>query len=289
LYLHFLRTGNLESLDLAEETLAANSDAGMVEDAPVLNVPKPAQLTGLPVKSAEPYGVEGLLDGYLLSGNRRFLNAGLLLAGRVAREGSVAGKDVARVANRSMALMKAYEVTGDRQLFEAAKKLVEVLCAWQDGDFEKLRHLSPVIASQWQEGLKEGLGRTAKENGEAWRALGHYQRLSNDRSVLARIRRSARWIQQNPREWNAEKKEYLGPPYVGLILASGLAAAAEETDGEALLQQAHSEFKRALDRPLPIDDPGLFGTVFVSAQYCPWLLSKESPAKRDVSVVVGLP
>lgn len=287
LYLHFLRTGDLQSLDLAEETQAANSDAAMAAERPGDESSRLPQLLGLLGRSHELYGVEGLLDGYLLSGNRRLLKAGLLLAGRVAREGSAAGQDCAGVASRLMVLMKAYEVTGDRQLLEATMQLVEVLYAWQDGDLDRLRRLSPVIASQWQESFKEGLGRNARENGEAWRALRNYQRLSGDRSVFARIRRSAQWIQHNPREWNAEKKVYLGSPYVGLILASGLAAAAEEAEGESLLEQARNEFERALDRPLPIDDPGLFGRVFVSAQYFPWFLSKASPAKRDVSALAG--
>jgi hypothetical protein len=46
---------------------------------------------------------------------------------------------------------------------------------------------------------------------------------------------------------------------------------------------------RALETPLPIDDPTLFGTVFTAGQYMPWFLSKEfqPSGKRDVSSLIA--
>jgi hypothetical protein len=71
------------------------------------------------------------------------------------------------------------------------------------------------------------------------------------------------------------------------MLASELAALSEETADEQFLEQARSDFARALESPSPVEDPGLFGTLFRSAQYFPWFLSKESQSgnKRDVSVL----
>jgi len=189
------------------------------------------------------------------------------------------------VANRSLALMKGYEATGDRRWLETSKALLETLYAWQDGDIEKLRRLAPSLAGRWQENFKEGFGRSPWECGVVWNALLHYQRLSGDRSVLERMQRSAQWLYQNPNVWNAEKKEFIGSPQAGLVLAPGLASLFEETGNEQFLEQARAVFLKALETPLPIEDPGLFGSVFTAGQYFPGYLSKElqSGNKRDVS------
>ena len=154
----------------------------------------------------EPYGIEELVNAYLFSGSRRSLEAALSLAGRIAREERVGVTEPANAARRSMGLMKIYEVTGDRRWLEAAKRLIEILYTWQDGNLEKLQTLAPQLAGQWRESFKEGLGKTALECAVAWSALEHYQRLSGDRSVLTRMERSAQWLYQNPNEWSADKK-----------------------------------------------------------------------------------
>ena len=285
LYLHFFRTGDLKSLQLAEEVLAAMADAGLIVEEPLLVGPRPTPSSDREPKLTEPYGVEGLMDGYLFTGNRCFLNAGRSLAARIAKEGSAGGQNVANVASRAIGLMKGYEATGDRSWLDSAKALIGTLYAWQDGDLDKLRKLSPALAGQWQESFKEGLGKTALEHGIVWSSLQYYQRLSGDRSALARMQRSAQWLYQNPNEWNAERKEFIGAPYVGLALAPGLAGLFEETGNEQFLEQARQAFQKALQTPSPLEEPNLFGTVFTTAQYFPWFLSKEfQPGrKRDVS------
>jgi hypothetical protein len=287
LYLHFFRTGDLKSLELAEEALAAMADAGLIVEEPVLVGPRPTPSSDPEAEHTEPYGVEGLVDAYLFAGNRRFLNAGCSLAARIAKQGSVGGQDVTNLASRLIVLMKGYEATGDRRWLEAAKVMTDTLYAWQDGDLDKLRKLSPALAGQWQESFKEGLGKTAWECGVVWSALQHYQRLSCDRSVLARMQRSAQWLYQNPSVWNAERKEFIGASYEGLVLAPGLAALFEGTGDELFLERAKEVFQRALQTPLPLEDPQLFGTVFTAAQYFPWFLSKEfqPSGKRDVSLI----
>jgi hypothetical protein len=287
LYLHFFRTGDLKSLELAEEVLAAMADAGLIIEEPLPVRPRPTPSSDPEPKLSEPYGVEGLMDGYLFTGNRRFLTAGQSLAARIAKEGSAGGQDVANVASRAIGLMKGYEAAGERSWLEITKGLIETLYAWQDGDLDKLRKLSPTLAGQWQENFKQGLGKTAWECGGVWSALQHYQRLSGDRSVLARMQRSAQWLYQNPNEWNAERKEFIGAPYAGLALAPGLAGLFEETGNEQFLEQARQAFQKALQTPSPLEEPNLFGTVFATAQYFPWFLSKEFQpgSKRDVSVL----
>lgn len=288
LYLHFFRTGDLESLEFAEETVAAVADVGlMAEDTSpgaraTSSVPKEAKLT-------EPYGVEGLVDSYLFSGNRRSVNGGLLQAGSVARQSSAGVPEISSAARRAIVLMKGYEATGDRRWLETAKGLVEALYSWQDGDLDKLRRLSPALAEQWQESFKEGFGKTSWECAAVWNALQHYQRLSGDHSVLARMQRSAQWLYQNPNEWktDGDRKEFVGAPQVGLLLAPGLAAISEEAANQQFLVQAREVFQKALQSPSPLEEPGLFGTVFTSAQYFPWFLSKgfQPGNKRDVSVL----
>ena len=285
LYLHFFRTGDFESLVVAEETLAAVADAGVIAEEPLQVGPMPSPILGSKLRAPEPYGVEGLMDAYLFTGNRRFLNAGRSLIVRMTKDGSAGVQNVASVANRSLALMKGYEATGDRRWLETSKALLETLYAWQDGDIEKLRRLAPSLAAQWQENFKEGFGKSPWEYGVVWNALRYYQRLSSDPSVGERMQRSAQWLYQNPNVWNAEKKEFIASARAGLVLAPGLASLFEETGNEQFLEQARAVFLKALETPLPIEDPGFFGSVFTAAQYFPWYLSKElQPGnKRDVS------
>ncbi|MCI0623183.1 MAG: hypothetical protein L0387_16265 [Acidobacteria bacterium] len=288
LYLHFFRTGDLKSLELAEETLAWTADAGLIaEEPPEAGGQKAAASLSTQPSRVEPHGVEGLMDAYFFTGNRRFLNAGRFLAARIAKEGSAGGPDVAGLASRSTSLLKGYEATGDRRWFDGAKGLIEALYAWQDGDLEKLRKVSSGLAGRWNESFKDGLGKTAWECGVAWNVLQHYQRLSGDRTVLARLQRSAEWLYRNRAQWNAERKDFLGSPQVGIVLAPGLAAVSEETGNQEFLDQARDTFQKALQAPPPLSDPGLFGTVFTAGQYFPWFLSKEfQPGpKRDVSVL----
>jgi hypothetical protein len=74
-----------------------------------------------------------------------------------------------------------------------------------------------------------------------------------------------------------------------LVLAPGLAALFEEAGNEQFLEQARAVFVKALETPLPIEVPGLFGSVFTAGQYIPWILSKEFQAsgKRDVSSLIA--
>jgi len=101
------------------------------------------------------------------------------------------------------------------------------------------------------------------------------------------MQRSAQWLYQNPNEWNAERKEFIGAPYAGLALAPGLASLFEETGNEQFLEQARQAFQKVLQTPSPIEETGLFGAVFTSAQCFPWFLSKEfhPGTKRDVSIL----
>jgi hypothetical protein len=102
------------------------------------------------------------------------------------------------------------------------------------------------------------------------------------------MQRSAQWLFQNPKMWNSERKEFIGSPHAALVLAPGLAALFEETGDAQFLEQARSVFLKVLETPLPIQDPGLFGSVFTAGQYIPWFLSKEFQpgTKRDVSLLL---
>ena len=288
LYLHFFRTGDLESLELAEETLTPIADAGLIAEEPLQTGLRPAPSSNSESNLAEPLGIEELVDAYLLSGNRRYLEAALVLAGRIAREERVGVSEVGNVARRSIGLMRVYEATGHRRWLETAKRLIETLYAWQDGNLEKLHTLAPRLAGQWRENFKEGLGKTAWECAAVWSALEYYQRLSGDRSVLVRMERSAQWLYQNPNEWNPDKKEFIGAPYAGLTLAPGLAALFEETGNAQFLEQARQALQKAIQVPLPIEEPGLFGAVFSASQYVPWYFSKDfqTKGKRDVSRLI---
>ena len=78
LYLHFLRVGDLESLELAEQSVAYTADFTRThesQDVPE-NMSGPSQAVVLPESTPRAgilrfYQTEGLLDSYLLTGSLR--------------------------------------------------------------------------------------------------------------------------------------------------------------------------------------------------------------------------
>ena len=199
----------------------------------------------------------------------------------LGKDGSVGVQNVANVASRSVALMKGYEVTGDRRWLETSKGLLETLYAWQDGDIEKLRRLAPSLAGQWQENFKEGLGKSPWECGVVWNALQYYQRLSGDRSVLARMQRSAQWLYQNPKMWNSERKEFIGSPHAALVLAPGLAALFEETGNEQFLEQARGSFPESARNAAANRGPGTLRLGLHCRSVYPVVSFERVPARRQ--------
>jgi hypothetical protein len=276
LYLHFLRTGDLRSLEFAEESAAQAADVGtMGAVSPI------GQAAG---------AIEGLYDSFLLTGNRRHLEAARLLAERLSREDTLRlAETTADVGAALLGVLRSYEVIGDRRWLNDSLHVLEALYAWQDGDAEKLAKTAPALAKRWKEDFRNSLGETAWDCGPVWEALRRYHEFASDPTVSSRIERSADWILSNRSEWDAEQRQLMRSPLLGMVLAPGLMALSEAT-GNIKYRNLAKEFFQTSMRSVPVvDEPGLFALCLTRGQQFLGYLSKElqiSP-KRDVSALHG--
>ncbi len=166
LYLHFFRTGDPGSLEVAEEIVAHWADLGVSHHR---DPHYPKAPSGCPLASWDGRRHEILLHSFLLTGNRRALDAARLWLEHVVE---LDGMDLARaphhVAPVLLGLLKGYEVLGDQRFLERAQWIVEVIHAWQDGDLETLRRLSPANALRWEESFRGGYGSEGPGNVESF-------------------------------------------------------------------------------------------------------------------------
>ena len=277
LYLHFFRTGDLRSLEFAEESLAQAADVGIVGD-----VSSVGQAAGA--------AIEGLFDSFLLTGNRRHLDAARLMAGRLSRDATLRlAETTADVGSALLGVLRSYEVTGDRRWLNNSLPLLEALHAWQDGDSAKLASTAPVLAKRWKEDFRDSLGESAWHCGTVWEALRRYHELANDKTVFSRIERSVDWILRSQSEWDAEHKRLARSPQLGMVLAPGLMALSEATGNVKHRNLAKELFQTSLQSVPVVNDPGLFALCLTTGQHFLGYLSKEfqTSPKRDVSALQG--
>jgi YetA-like protein len=264
LYLHFFCTGDLKSLELAEEVLAQVADVGMTAER--------SASAGLNVRA----GAEGLFDSFLVTGNRRYLEAARswVLSPRKEDRAS-SSQSTADLAINLLGLYRAYQVTGDRRALDNSIPLLEALYAWQDGELEKLSKLAPSLAQRWKEPLRDSLGETASDCGIVWEALRRYREVTGDKTVLRRLERAWDWILRNPSEWDPERKQLARSPHLGLLLVNGLAALSEETRQVKYWNAARGLFEMAAKPGEPLTSPDDFGLCFTAGQLFLTYLSKE--------------
>ncbi len=306
LYLHFFRTGDLKSLETAEEGLsflkdqiAYHSDVSahrlridrlvLSREEEVFGVG--ALLNSRP-DSAGCYPNAGLFDSFLLTGNRRSLEAGHLLSEHAL------GSDLLSLAPRAsvigdtlLGLLRGYEVFGDRRYVERAEWIVNTVHAWQDADLARLQQLHPRLAESWEDRYKNGYGSEAWTYGIAWEALKEFSEITGRKDIPEYMQRAAEWIYGNSQEWQAEEKQYLRYPNLAIGLAAGLASVYQSTGSRKYWDLALEAFRTPAEHAKPVDDLGSLALYFGSSQRFLWFLSKESEAlrKREVSIHFGEP
>lgn len=218
LYLHYLRTGDPRSLEVAEEAVARWADSGVWR--------RPGPASG----ACAPGGWDGrlhepLLYSFLLTGNRRALDAARSWLEQVVGSDEVNPAQAPRRAAAVLAgLVRGYQVLGDERYLEKARWIVEVIRAWQEQDSSRLRELSPLNAMRWEAERGRIGGTEAWRRGDLWSAL-HRNRnwLGRDR-VEACLQREAGPIRGGPEEWLSGSREPGTLAEAGFGLASGLAA-----------------------------------------------------------------
>ncbi len=276
LYMHFLRTGDINSVEAAEDVVAEVADEALARDQ------------GRALENVGFLEIQGLFDSYLITANRRYLEAAKASLSRMLGQSpDKVFRSPGDVAITLEASVRAYEVTGDRRWLDAARAQADQLAAWQDGNVAQLAKEAQLLASSWAEAYKDALGKSAEESGISMEALRQFADLTHERSWLNRLRRAADWVENNPREWDAENKSFVKSPLVGLAMAPALGAIFEDTGEKKYWNWARSIFSAALGGPKELEHPARLGRSLTSSQQFLWFLSSEFGAsgKQEVSSI----
>jgi hypothetical protein len=289
LFLHFFRTGDLRSLETAVEAAAHLADVDISHYEAGTNCPGAARTgpglnhwtrysNGVFVSSGSWafYKNEGLLDRYLLTGD--------LWSRDVARMSSDWGlcfngldiqSNTRSIGHGLFAMLKAYEVFGDRKYLDRAQWIVDNVHAWQDGDVERLRVLNRRVV--WDAKFKGGYSDQAWMYGIALEAMAQASQTLNRREMPAYMRRAADWVFANPREWDPARRFFFNYQGLAIMLAPGLAYISE-TAGQAKYRAiAFESFRRQTEAAEVTDRLKLFAQLFRNSQRFLWYLSTEAP------------
>ena len=267
LFLHFFRTGDPGSLEAAEELVDHWVDLG------VSGRPHPAS-GGCAPSGWDGHGREQLLFSYLLTGNRRALDAARSWLEQVAVADEVNPARAPRLAAAVLVgLIRGYQVLGDERYLEKARWMVDVIRAWQEGDWGRLKELSPLNALRWQ-AERGQIGKTeAWDRGRLWSVI-HRNRdwLGQDR-VEACLEREAESIRDMSGELLTGLRASGNFAQAGMSLATGLTALYETGGDPKLWELALRVFTEATqDRGVSRSVPA--GAFSVEAQHFLWYLSR---------------
>jgi len=267
LYLHFFRTGDPRSLEVAEQLVDHWADFGGS------GRPRPGS-GGCGPSGWDGNSREFLLYSFLLTGNRRALDAAHSWLEQAAVADEVNPARAPRHAAAVLAgLVRGYQVLGDERYLEKARWILEVIRAWQDRDWGRLKDLSPVNALRWQAERGRIGGTEAWDRGRLWSALYRNRDwLGRDR-VTACLEREAESIRGSLGEWLIGFRDSGKFPADGIGLASGLAALYETGSDPKHWELALRAFIEAMqdrDTSRPISA----GTFSGEAQHFLWYLSR---------------
>jgi hypothetical protein len=290
LFLHFFRTGDLKSLETAVEASAHLADVDISHHEAGTNCPGAARTgpglnhwtrysNGVFVSSGSWafYKNEGLLDRYLLTGD--------LWSRDVARMSSDWGvcyngldiqSNTRSIGHGLFAMLKAYEVFGDRKYLERAQWIVDNVQAWQDGDVERLRVLNRRVV--WDAKFKGGYSDQAWMYGIALEGMAQASQTLNRPEMPAYMRRAADWVFANPREWDPARRFFFNYHGLAIMLTPGLSYISETTGEPKYREIALENFRRQTEAAEVTDRLKLFAQLFRNSQRFLWYLSTESPA-----------
>lgn len=273
LYLHFFRTGDPRSLEAAEQLVDHWVDAG------AFHRPHPAS-GGCAPSGWDGRGRQPLLYSFLLTGNRRALDAARSWLEQVVAADEVNPAQAPRHAAAVLVgLVRGYQALGDERFLEKARWMVDVIRAWQDGDWGRLRELSPVNALRWQAGRGPQGEAEAWESGRLWSALHRNRHWLGQDPVEAFLEREAVSIRGRLGERLTGSRTSGKFPPDGFSLASGLAAL-YETGGDPehweLALRVFTEAMQDRDASRPLAAGAFSG----EAQHFLWYLSRAFDPPR---------
>ena len=222
------------------------------------------------------YKNEGLFDRYLLTGD--------LWSRDVARLSSDFGltfngldihTNTRSIGHGLFAMLKAYEVLGDRKYLDRAQWIVNSVHAWQDGDVARLKNLNPRVV--WDAKFKGGYSDQSWMYGIALEAMAQASQLAKRPEMPEYLQRAADWIFANPREWDPGRRIFINNPIHTVMLTPGLAYIAETSGQRKYWDIALAGFEKQTSEGSVTDRLKLFAQLFRNSQRFPWYLSIESP------------
>jgi len=289
LFLHFFRTGDMKSLRTGVEAAAHLADVdishhevesgrdGAPRTGPGLNH-WTRYSNGVFISSTSWafYKNEGLFDRYLLTGD--------LWSRDVARLSSDFGitfngldihTNTRSIGHGLFAMLKAYEVLGDRKYRDRAQWIVDSVHAWQDGDVASLKNLNPRVV--WDAKFKGGYSDQSWMYGIALEAMAQASQLAKRPEMPEYLQHAADWIFANPREWDPARRIFINNPIHTVMLTPGLAYIAETSGQRKYWDIALAGFEKQASEGTVTDRLKLFAQLFRNSQRFPWYLSIESP------------
>jgi hypothetical protein len=296
LFLHFFRTGDMKSFRMAIEAAAHLADVdishhevepgrhGAPRTGPGLNH-WTRYSNGVFISSTSWafYKNEGLLDRYLLTGDRWSRDVARLSADfGVTYNGLDLQSNTRSIGHGLFAMLKAYEVFGDKKYLDRAHWIIDCVQAWQDGNIERLRSLNERVV--WDPQFKGGYSHQSWMYGIALEAMAQASQSLARPEMPGYMRRAADWIFANPREWDPGRRVFLNAPVHAVMLTPGLAYIGETSGEKKYWDIALESFRRQTEEGQITDRLKLFAQLFRNSQRFLWYLSIEGPPTDQSSV-----
>jgi hypothetical protein len=289
LFLHFFRTGDLVSLRTAVEAAAHLADVdishyesgspecpGAARTGPGLNH-WTRYSNGVFISSTSWafYKNEGLFDRYLLTGDLWSRDVARMSADwGICFNGLDTHSNTRSIGHGLFAMLKAYEVFGDKKYLDRAEWIVDSAHAWQDGDVDRMKRLNPRVV--WDPVFKGGYSHQSWMYGIALEGMAQASQTLGKTEMPGYMRRAADWVFANPREWDPQRRIFLNAPVHAVMLTPGLAYIAEKTGGAKYWDVALGSFRHQTEAAETTGRLKLFAQLFRNSQRFLWYLSVEA-------------
>ncbi|MGH9631115.1 MAG: hypothetical protein ACRD7E_22640 [Bryobacteraceae bacterium] len=223
-----------------------------------------------------------MFDRYLLTGDLWSRDVARMSADwGICYNGLDLQSNTRSIGHGLFAMLKAYEVFGDKKYLDRAEWIVDNVHAWQDGDVDRLRRLNPRVV--WDPQFKGGYSHQSWMYGIALEAMAQASQTLARPEMAGYMRRAADWIFANPREWNAEQRMFRNAQVHSVMLTPGLAYIAETSGENEYWNVAMESFRRQTEAGELTDRLKLFAQLFRNSQRFPWYLSVEGPPEFAAS------
>jgi hypothetical protein len=180
------------------------------------------------------------------------------------------------IGNGLFAMLKAYEVFGDKKYLDRAQWIIDSVHAWQDADLQRLRTLNVRVA--WDPQFQGGYSHQSWMYDIALEAMAQASQTLARPEMPGYMRRAADWVFANPREWDPQRRVFLNAPVHAVMLTPGLAYIAETSGQRKYWDVALESFRRQTEAGDMTDRLKLFAQLFRNSQRFPWYLSIECQA-----------